>query len=193
MSDRAISAADGTAYGTSRAVASARVAGIDADYRLTEADDGRLTEDGLDYRILDDAISAAAGGSAAGAGSIAAIGTSRAAASAVAAGAAAAVAEGARFAIVATSGTAAGTSTAAAVSTAEVPPIVVVFPGAAPRVWKRIVRAEGHAAGTSSCRATGRAIIAGTGLAHREAAAASEGLARRYLHDDEIVILLEAA
>jgi hypothetical protein len=184
----------GAAYGTSRATASARVAGIDADYRLTETDDGRLTEDGADYRILDEAISAASAGNAAGVGSIAATGASEAAADAVAAGTAVVVAEGARIAIVAASGTATGTSTAAAVSTAEVPPIVVLLPGGgAPRVWERIVRAEGHAIGTSKCRATGRARFAASGQVIGKAETDSFGIARRYLHDDELMILLEAA
>ena len=171
MSDRAISGAAGAAYGTSRAVASARLGGVEADYRLTEADDGRLTENGLDYRILDEAITAASAGSITGAGSTAAIGA----------------------AIAAASGSAVGTSTAAAVSTAEVPPIVVLLGGGAPRVWERVVSAEGHAAGTSSCRATGRAIFAAGGKSENLSKTVAFGVARRYLHDDELMILLEAA
>lgn len=148
---RAVSGGAGAAIGTSRATAQAGVYGPSIEYRLAEDDAGRLTEDGLDYRVLDGALTLAA------------------------------------------AGTASGTSTAAAESTAAPPVLIVIGGGGRRMVEPYIVAARGHAAGMAVCRATGRGIVGLVGRAAGEAANGAAGSGRRYLHDDEILILLEAA
>jgi len=197
-------AAAGVATGTSTAAAvgggSAAAAGVASGTGIAAA--AAISSAGvLAAGASAGAANVAAIGASMAAGAASAVGASAAAATseagpigaaASAAGSSTANAEGAATA--AANGTAYGTSTTAAQSAAEVPPIVILLPGGGVRVWQRVVAADGHAAGAARCRATGRAFVAANGNSAGAGDAAADGLARRHiLHDEELMILLEAA